>query len=129
MGRLVNDPELKMTTNTIEYCDFTVAVNRSRDKEKADFIDVQAWRHHARFISQYFRKGSMIAIQGHIETDSYTDKNGNKRKSVKIVVDEASFCGSKSEQGGSSAPPNLSVSPPGDGEGDFHEIPEEDLPF
>lgn len=129
MGRLVSDPEIKMTTNTIEYCSFTVAVSRSRDKDKADFIDVTAWRHHARFISQYFRKGSMIAIQGHIETDTYTDKDGNKRKSVKIVVDEASFCGSKTEQGSSSAAPNISVTPPEDNEGEFKEIPEDDLPF
>ena len=129
MGRLVSDPEIKMTTNTIEYCSFTVAVSRSRDKDKADFIDVTAWRHHARFISQYFRKGSMIAIQGHIETDTYTDKDGNKRKSVKIVVDEASFCGSKTEQGSSSAAPNISVTPPEDNEDEFKEIPEDDLPF
>jgi len=129
MGRLVADPELKMTTNTIEYCNFTVAIQRARDKEKSDFVDVLAWRQAARFVSQYFRKGSMIAVQGYIETDTYTDKNGNRRKSFRIVADNVSFCGSKSEQSGSSAPPNLSVTPPGDGEGDYHEIPEEDLPF
>lgn len=129
MGRLTNDPELKMTNSTIEYCNFTVAVNRSRDKDKADFIDVIAWRHHARFISQYFRKGSMIALQGHIETDIYDDKDGNRRKSVRIVVDETSFCGSKSEHGSSSAAPSPSVTPPGDDESDFQEVPEDDLPF
>ena len=119
MGRLTNDPELKTTTNLIEYCVFTVAVQRTANKEQTDFIDVIAWRQSARFISQYFKKGSMIAIQGHIETDNYTDSNGNKRKAVKIVVDNASFCSKKTEQERSPLAPDISIPPPEDS----------DLPF
>lgn len=104
MGRLVADPELRQTQSGISVTSFTVAVDRSFVKQgeerKADFIDVVAWRHTAEFVTRYFQKGSMIAIHGTIQTSSYEDKNGIKRKRVEIVADSVSFCGSKSESGG-----------------------------
>ena len=140
MGRLVADPELRTTGNGISVLSFTVAVDRGfvrqGEERQADFIDVIAWRQTAEFISKYFRKGSMIAVQGHIQTRTYEDKNGNKRKAVEIVADNVSFCGSKNESGGSSysredsyaaAQPAPSYSTAD--EGDFKEIPEDDLPF
>lgn len=104
MGRLVADPELRTTQSGISVTSFRVAVDRSYAKpgedRQADFIDVVAWRQTADFVTRYFHKGSMIAIQGAIQTRSYEDKNGNKRTAVEIVANNVSFCGSKSEQGG-----------------------------
>ena len=141
MGRLVADPELRTTPNGISVTSFTVAVdrrfNRQGEDRQADFIDIVAWRQTADFVCRYFRKGSMIAVQGSIQTRMYEDKNGNKRKAVDLVADNVSFCGSKYESGtGSSfarddsfmsAQPAPSYSTAD--EGDFKEIPEDDLPF
>ena len=141
MGRLVADPELRTTGSGISVSSFTVAVdrrfNRQGEDRQADFIDIIAWRQTAEFVCKYFRKGSMIAVQGYIQTRMYEDKNGNKRKAVEIVADNVSFCGSKNESTGGSAftrddsfmnaqpAPSYSTAD----EGDFKEIPEDDLPF
>lgn len=111
MGRLVADPELRKTPNDISTSRFTLAVDRGYVKagteRQADFIDCVAWRQTAEFICQYFRKGSMLAVTGSIQTRNYEDKSGNKRKSVEVVIDEASFCGEKrdsSQNYGGNAP-------------------------
>ncbi len=138
-GRLTADPELRTTGTGVQVCSFTVAVDRSfvrsGEERQADFIDVVAWRNNAEFICKYFHKGSMIAIDGSIQTRNFEDKNGNKRKATEIVANNISFCGSKSESGTSyrneSAPayqPQAAFTTAD--EGDFKEIPEEDdLPF
>ena len=99
MGRLTADPELKQTGSGTLVTSFTVAVDRGYTKpgedRQTDFIDVVAWRHTADFVTCYFRKGSMIAIQGSIRTRSYEDKNGYKRKAVEVYADTVSFCGEK----------------------------------
>ncbi len=104
MGRLVATPEFKKTPSDISVTTFTVAVERDyvakgQDKQ-TDFIDVVAWRHTAEFVTKYFSKGSMIAVEGQLQTRSYEDSNGNKRKAVEVVANKVSFCGSKSESGG-----------------------------
>lgn len=103
MGRLTRDPELRTTNTGIAVTSFTVAVDRSYAKQgeerQADFIDVVAWRTTAEFVTKYFQKGSMIAVQGAIQTRNYEDKNGNKRTAVEIVADNVSFCGGKNESG------------------------------
>ena len=103
MGRLVADPELRTTTSGISVTSFRVAVDRNfvrqGEERQADFIDVVAWRQTAEFVSRFFRKGSMIAVQGSIQTRNYEDRQGNKRTAVEIVADNVSFCGSKSESG------------------------------
>ncbi len=138
MGRLVADPELRTTPNGISVTSFAVAVdrrfNRQGEERQADFIDVVAWRQSADFVCKYFRKGSMIAIQGSIQTRMYEDKSGNKRKAVEIVADNVSFCGSKAEGGTGSFAREESYAQPAPSystadEGDFKEIPEDDLPF
>ena len=112
IGRLTADPDLRQTQSGISSCRFTVAVDRGfvrqGEDRQADFIDIIAWRQTAEFISKYFRKGSMIAVQGRIQTRTYEDKNGNKRKAVEIVADNVSFCGSKSESGSYSGDNNAS---------------------
>ena len=107
MGRLTADPELRQTTSGVPVTRFTVAVERAYvkagEERKADFINVVAWRQTAEFVSRYFQKGSMIAVQGSIQTGSY-EKDGVKRYTVEISADNVSFCGSKSETGTNGAP-------------------------
>lgn len=100
MGRLVRDPELNQTTNGIAVCRFTVAVNRpyQKDKERqADFINVTAWRGTAEFVSKYFNKGSVIIVEGKLQNNDYTDKDGVKRYSMVVQADNVAFGGSKSD--------------------------------
>lgn len=103
MGRLTADPELRTTTSGISVTSFTVAVDRNYQRagteRQTDFINVVAWRQTAEFVSRYFHKGSMIAVQGSIQTRNYEDRNGNKRTAVEIVADNVSFTGSKAETG------------------------------
>ena len=129
MGRLVADPELRTTGSGISVLSFTVAVDRGfvrqGEERQADFIDVIAWRQTAEFVSKYFRKGSMIAVQGSIQTRMYEDKNGNKRKAVEIVADEVSFCGDKNISA-APAPTTPTITPSAE---EYRDIPEDDLPF
>ena len=107
MGRLTADPELRQTPSGVSVTRFTVAVDRgyvkAGEERKADFITVVAWRQTAEFVTRYFSKGSMIAVQGAIQTGSY-EKDGIKRSTFEIVADNVSFCGSKSESSTGGAP-------------------------
>lgn len=96
MGRLTADPELRYTQGSnIPVTTFTLAVDRSYVKQgterQADFIDIVAWRSTAEFVSRYFRKGQLVAVQGSIQTRSYEDKQGIKRKAFEIVADSVHF--------------------------------------
>jgi len=138
MGRLVADPELRTTATGISVTSFTMAVDKfakAGEEKQADFIDIVAWRQTAEFVTRYFHKGSMIAVQGALQTRSYEDKNGIKRKAVEVVADKVSFCGSKSENTGGSRMDNAVANAPapsyatGDA-GDFETIQsDDDLPF
>ena len=101
IGRLVADPELRTTTSGKSVATFRIAVDRSFVKQceerQADFITIVCWEGTANFVSRYFSKGSMIAIQGSIQTRNYEDSNGNKRTAFEVVAREVSFCGSKNE--------------------------------
>ena len=107
MGRLTGDPELKTTPNGISVTSFRVAVDRayrSKDQERqADFIPCTAWRGTAEFISRYFHKGSCICIVGNIQVRSWTDQNNQKRYATEVIVDEANFVDSASENRGGQA--------------------------
>lgn len=101
VGRVVHNPELKNTPTGNAVTTFAVAVERSRsgqDGQKVvDYIDVVAWRKTAEFVSKYFSKGSWIAVNGSLQTRTYEDKNGNKRKVYEVLADNVHFCGGKSE--------------------------------
>ena len=101
-GRLTHDPELKTTPNGVNVCSFRIAVDRSftrqGEERKADFIDIVAWRQQAEFVSKYFQKGSLIAIEGSLQTRQYQDKNGNNRTATEVLAAEVGFCGSKSAE-------------------------------
>ena len=103
MGRLTADPELRTTGSGLSVTSFNVAIDRRYSKQgeekQTDFIPVVAWRQQADFITKYFHKGSMIAIEGSLQSRNYEDKNGNKRTAYEVIVDRASFCGSKAETG------------------------------
>ncbi|MBE6788377.1 MAG: single-stranded DNA-binding protein [Ruminococcaceae bacterium] len=104
MGRLVADPELKQTANGASVTSFRIAVdrnfaNKETGERQADFISIVAWRQTAEFVCKYFRKGSMIALEGSLQTRSYEDKDGNKRTAYEVVASNVSFTGSKAESG------------------------------
>ena len=103
MGRLVNDPELRQTPNGISTCTFRIAVDRSfvrvGEERKADFIDIVAWRQSAEFVCKYFHKGSLIAVDGSLQTRNYEDKNGVKRTAYEVVANNINFTGEKSNSG------------------------------
>lgn len=100
MGRITHDLELKQTPSGVSVLTFSVAVERSYSKQgeerQTDFINCVAWRQQAEFISKYFGKGRMIALEGNLRTRSYDDKNGVKHNVVEVFVDSASFTGEKS---------------------------------
>lgn len=102
MGRLTADPELRSTQSGISVVQFTVAVDRDYQKQgeerQADFIYCVAWRQTAEFISKYFGKGRMIAVEGSIQTRNYEDKQGNKRTAVELIVNKAHFTGEKKQE-------------------------------
>ena len=125
MGRLTYEPELRATPSGVSVVRFQVAVDRNYQKageeRKTDFIDCTAWRQTAEFVCKYFHKGSMIAVEGSLQTDNYTDQNGEKRKSVQLVASQVSFCGSKAEGGAQTAAPAPDA--------EFEPIDDDDLPF
>lgn len=101
-GRLTADPELKTTPSGIPVTSFTVAINRRGAKENvADFINVNAWRQTAEFITRYFRRGSSICLVGSLKTRSWTDsKTGTSRWATEVEADEAFFVDAKAEMPG-----------------------------
>ena len=104
MGRLVADPELRTTPAGLSVCRFRIACDRSYvqqgQERQADFIDIVAWRQQADFVSKYFQKGSMIDIEGSLQTRNYQDKNGNNRTAVEVVANNINFAGPKSSNAG-----------------------------
>ena len=113
MGRLTRDPELRRTGSGVAVASFTVAVDRDMapqgQEKETDFIDCVAWRQTGEFVSKYFTKGRMIVVEGRLQIRSWTDKDGNKRRTAEVVADHCYFGDSKSDgnqgnQGGYTAP-------------------------
>ena len=107
MGRLVADPELRTTQSGTNVCSFRIACDRNfarqGEQRQADFIDIVAWRQQAEFVCKYFQKGSLIAIEGSLQTRQYQDKNGNNRTAVEVVANNINFAGSKNSNAGGGA--------------------------
>ena len=100
LGRITKDLELKQTPNGTSVLAFTVAVERNYSKgedKQSDFINCVAWKEKAEFISKYFGKGRMIAIEGNLRTRAYDDKNGVKHYVTEVYVDNVSFTGEKKQ--------------------------------
>ena len=96
MGRLTRDPELRHTQSQTPVASFTLAVdrdfgNRDGGERQTDFIDCVAWRQTAEFVSKYFTKGSMAVVSGRLQIRDWTDRDGGKRRSAEVVVDNIYF--------------------------------------
>jgi single-strand DNA-binding protein len=143
-GRLTKDVELRQTNSGISVARFTVAcdrqfANKETGKREADFIEVQAWRNTAEFVSRWFHKGDAITVEGSIRNNNYEDKNGVKHYSYVVMADNVGFGGSKSDNqrtGQQQVPQFGSVPAPQDNGlnlgdlGDFEEIISDgDTPF
>ena len=126
MGRLTAAPELKTTPGNVSVCPFRLAVERSytpKGQEKqSDFINVVTWRSTAEFVSKYFDKGQLIALEGSLQTREYTDNAGNRRTVTEVIADQVYFAEQKKTRQSHAAAPDLS---------DFEEVTSdsEDLPF
>jgi single-strand DNA-binding protein len=147
MGRLVADPELKTTASGISVTSFRIAVDRSYvksgEERKADFIDIVCWRQTAEFVCRYFSKGSLIAVEGQLQSRSYQAKDGTNRYVVEVVADNVSFTGERRDAGNSynqsysqgypqapAAPVQPAPSYQSGTNSDFQEMPlDDDLPF
>lgn len=103
MGRLTRDVEMRQTPGGVSLARFSIAVNRrfaGKDaQQQADFINCVAWRQTGEFLARYFRKGSMVAVVGSLQSRSWDGQDGKKQYATEVVVDEAYFTGSKSETG------------------------------
>lgn len=98
MGRLTADPELRHTQSNIPVTSFTLAVDRTFGQDKqTDFLDIVAWRNTAEFVDKWFSKGMLVAVSGKLQTRTWEDKQGNKRKAVEVVADQVFFAESKKQ--------------------------------
>ena len=97
MGRLTRDPELRRTNAGTPVASFSLACSRDFARNKADFFDCVAWQSTAEFVKKYFHKGQQVVVQGRLQTRTWEDDAGNRRKAVEIVVDSIYFADSKTE--------------------------------
>lgn len=135
-GRLTSDPELRTTQVGTPVASFSLAVERDykdaqTGKRPVDFISCVAWRQTGEFVSRYFSKGRMAVVDGRLQTRAWTDKDGNKRKSVEVVADHVYFGDSKRD--GDSCNTYQGNAPSGYGTPDGEQFSEmgndEDSPF
>ena len=125
MGRLTRDPELRRTGSGVAVASFSLAVdrdfgNRESGERETDFIDCVAWRQTGEFVSKYFQKGSMAVVSGRLQIRSWTDKEGNKRRTAEVVADNVYFGESKrSSEGGNSSYGGNTYSAPAPSYGEY----------
>ena len=117
MGRLTRDPELRRTGTGIAVASFTLAVDRDfggreGGERETDFIDCVAWRQTGEFVSKYFTKGRMAVVSGRLQIRSWTDKDGNKRRTAEVVADNVYFGDSRRDGGNESYTGNSGYSAP-----------------
>ena len=128
IGRLTKDPEVRSTSTGITTANFTVAAQRpfknKNGEQEADFLPCVAFRNSADFISKYFKKGSMICVDGRVQTRNYDAQDGTKRYVTEVVVENAEFAGGKNDSSTSSN--NAYVDAPS--EAPIDEMPEYDIP-
>ena len=130
-GRLTADPELKTTPNGVSVCGFDIAVDSGYgEKKQTNFIKIITWRSTAEFVSKYFNKGSMIGIEGSIQTRKYQDKDGNNRTAFEVVAKNVQFLEGKKSNGtdafNDEPAPNFANN---NSFADMGEVGDDDLPF
>lgn len=115
IGRLTAKPELRYTSSNIPYTRFSVAINRTynnpQGQRETDFINIITWRKQAENVCNFLDKGSLVSIEGKLQTGSYDDKDGNKRYTMDVVADSVQFLESKSQSQGRSEMTNSEPSP------------------
>lgn len=101
VGRITAKPELRYTSSNIPYTRFSVAVNRTfsnaQGERETDFINVAVWRRQAENVCNYLDKGSLISVEGRLQTGNYTDKDGNKRYTTEVMADSVQFLDTKKQ--------------------------------
>ena len=129
-GRITNDLELKTTQSGISVCSFTLAVKRPRVKDETDFINFTAFRQTAEYLNTYARKGTLIEVSGVLTSRKWEDKNGNKRTSFEVIVDNASILESKKQEQGQAQEDPLNEFAQKVDDAGFTEVGDgDDLPF
>lgn len=144
MGRLTADPEMRYTQSNMGVARFSLAVDKrmkSQDgKRDADFFNIVAFDKSAEFVSKYFKKGQQVLVEGRLQNNNWTDKEGNKRISTEVIVEQTYFADSKRDSNGApasggyvprqNAPQQVEAAQPSTGDG-FYALNEddEDLPF
>ena len=107
MGRLTRDPEYRVTPSGLSVANFSVAVDRdfpgANGEKETDFIDCVAWRKTAEFVTKYMLKGAMVVVAGRLQIRSWTDKDGNRRRTAEVAADNVYFGESKRSDSASTA--------------------------
>lgn len=134
VGRITAKPELRYTSSNTAFLRFTVAINRTftnnEGKREADFINVVAWRKQAETIAKYFDKGNLIGIEGRLQTGSYDDKDGNRRYTMDVALDNFEFVeGKNRSQDSNEMNDNFQQPSPYDYQSDNASISVESDPF
>lgn len=139
MGRITADPELKTTPNGVNVTSFSLAVDRNGgkgDERKTDFFNIVCWRHTADFVTKYFKKGSLIALEGQLQSRTYQAKDGSNRTMIEVVADNVSFTGERntnsstpSSQAPAAPAAPVAAAPVAPAANDFGDLDFGDLPF
>jgi single-strand DNA-binding protein len=135
VGRLTKDPELRFTPNGIAVTTFTLAVNRpfknANGEQEADFINIVVWKKAAENVANYTSKGSLVAIDGRIQTRSYENKDGQRVYVTEVVADSVQFLGTKKREAQQQNSQQRYTSDPGTPfqGGQPVDISDDDLPF
>lgn len=127
IGRITGKPELRYTGSNLPYTRFSLAVNRSfsnaQGQRETDFINIIVWRKQAENVCNFLDKGSLISVEGRIQTGSYDDKDGNRRYTTDIVADSVQFLETRSQsQSRANASNNNAPSPY-----DYQNVPMNDV--
>lgn len=134
-GRLTRDPELRHTQGGTPVCSFTVASDKRKREDGADFIDCQAWNGLGEMISKHFFKGKEIVLTGYLSSRKYQDRNGNNRTAWGVTAEAVEFCGGKADTASQTntaqyaAAPAQSYVPASDSDFVPVEVDPEDVPF
>lgn len=140
-GRLTADPELKTTPGGTSVCSFRIAFNREFKTDEAVFVNIKSFSKTAEFVTKYFTKGKLIEVQGYLDSDNYTTKEGEQRRGYAIHADKVNFVGTKAdneraaapaapaEPAPQSSPAKSAWTPPTPEQPSFDVIGDDDLPF
>lgn len=131
IGRLTRDVDLRMTTTGAQVCSFTLAVdnryiNKETNERSASFINCVAWSALAKTISTYVRKGSLICVEGRLQSRTYDTKDGRRASVTEVICDNVQFLGPKDSN---NANPGFAIEEPDTTDNEPLPYSDEDLPF